>query len=157
MRFPHLPLNNKELRQVLLSSPALHSKHSWSPLHTATINGAIIFKIRGYSLSLDCTSQLYSGTLSWLMVPNLRFCPWALLSCGFHSPEALPSSVTSFGLSECQASALLHDPFTHAFKTTITNMTLTHYQIWLQAQCIVLASTEPQLPHFPEETCLEDY
>jgi len=85
-----------------------------------------------------------SHTSSRLQLPVLHYCCcswWSSHGTGIsktlHDPfspgpsistEAVPSPMAFHGLSKCQASDALHDPF----KTSTTWVTLTHYQVLLQ-------------------------
>ena len=75
-----------------------------------------------------------------------RFSSWCQTSTSFHdffslrlstATEATPSPIAFPGLSQCRASAVFHDPF-HAFKTSTTRVTLTHYKVQLPARVLSL-------------------
>jgi hypothetical protein len=89
-----------------------------------------------------------NASSSRLQMPVLHCCFswWTSHSTGIskilHNPfsprpsiatEAAPSKMAFHGLSQCQASAALHDPL-HSFKTSNNWVTLTHYQVLLQQE-----------------------
>ena len=85
----------------------------------------------------------FQGPWPWHMEPSLSLPPWLHQSWVPATAEAALSLMISAGLSECQASAVLHDP-TVSSKPVRCEI-LWHYWVCLPAWPMGLAPSEQQL------------